>query len=460
MRNRAGVWALVLTCGAVVSVGVTAGSSGDGLKRRAYLGAALGPVADEARKDRGTEGGAGAAVRSVVPGSAAEAAGLRPGDVVLKANGVPVRTPAELVSTVARGKDGDILSLELTRAGTRADVKVTLKERPREASDRYDTVYGSIVSRAGRQRTILTRPKGPGRHPALLFVQGIGCYSVESLPGQPAAFQRIADDFTGRGYVTLRVEKPGVGDSEGGPCQDVDFETELDGYRQALGMLKRLDSVDPDRVILFGHSLGGLWAPVLASEVPVRGVAVYGTVLKPWYEYELENRRRQLILTGADYPSIDREMRAFATFLHALYIERKAPEKAVEGHPELEELRREMIADGTHIYGRNLAFLRQVAALPTSEYWSKVDAAVLAAWGKADYVSTETDHRMIADLVNRRHAGRGTFLALEGMDHGFSRASSPEERFRQARSGGPSEFNPGIIEALRAWADPLVLPAS
>jgi hypothetical protein len=62
---------------------------------------------------------------------------------------------------------------------------------------------------------------------------------------------------------------------------------------------------------------------------------------------------------------------------------------------------------------------------------------------------------MIADLVNRKNAGRAEFRALEGIDHGLHKASSAAERFAEAQAGGPSEFNPVIIEVLRGWADPL-----
>src|SRR5262249_39562840 len=161
------------------------------------------------------------------------------------------------------------------------------------------------------------------------------------------------------------------------------------------------------------------WAPVLAAEEPVKGVAVYGTVLKPWYEYELENRRRQLLLEGLPFPEVDRQMRAFAAFLFHVYAEKTPPLQVAREHPELAEVQSALAPDGVHMYGRSVAFMRQVAALPVSESWAKVDAHVLAAWGKGEYVSTEADHRMLADLINRRHPGRGTFLAVDGMDHGF-----------------------------------------
>ena len=91
--------------------------------------------------------------------------------------------------------------------------------------------------------------------------------------GQPGLVRTIAT----RGYVTMRVEKSGVGDSEGPPCGEIGYSQELEGYGAALAALKRHPSVDSDKVYLLGISLGGVFAPVLAGGNPVRGIIVYGT---------------------------------------------------------------------------------------------------------------------------------------------------------------------------------------
>ncbi len=72
----------------------------------------------------------------------------------------------------------------------------------------------------------------------MFLIQGIGLASIDNPVGPLSSYKTIIDDFTRHGFVTLRVDKPGCGDSEGGPARDVDFDTELDGYRQALKMLK------------------------------------------------------------------------------------------------------------------------------------------------------------------------------------------------------------------------------
>ena len=456
--RMSGAWLLVL--GIVFSSSAKA-SAADELKRRGFLGAALGPVSPKVQKAQKLPTNEGAVVLSVIPDSSAEAGGVIEGDVFVAIDSTPIMSPATAIAAVNARKGGEVFKLHIVRnEGEKLALEIKLKERPREESETFDIVYGSLVSKAGRLRTIVSRPRSSGKHPALLFIQGIGCYSVESLGAtRPAEFQLIASEFTKHGFITLRVEKPGCGDSEGGPCEDVDFETELDGYRQALKALKGLDGVDSANVFLFGHSLGGLWAPVVASEEPVKGVAVYGTVLKPWYEYELENRRRQLILSETPYPAIDADLRAFTSFLHALYFDKKSIEEIGKEHPELREMTRSLSPDGSHMYGRSVTFMRQVAGLRMSDYWEKLDCHVLAAWGKAEYISTESDHRQLADLINARHPGHGTFLALEGMDHGFHRASSAKDRFKDARAGVQSEFNPLITQTLLAWAESLAKPS-
>src|SRR6516162_8333703 len=64
---------------------------------------------------------------------------------------------------------------------------------------------------------ILTRPAGPGKHPAVYIIGGLGCYSLDNVkPDDPYTY--LIAGFTQRGFVTMRVDKNGEGESGGPPC--------------------------------------------------------------------------------------------------------------------------------------------------------------------------------------------------------------------------------------------------
>jgi pimeloyl-ACP methyl ester carboxylesterase len=427
-----------------------------GLPRRAFLGTALGPVTDEVRQERGLgPEQAGAVVLQVIPGSTAEAAELQPGDVVTRLDETPIDGPAALVQAMSQARAGAAAALHLIRDGKPLTKDVTLRERPRESSDDFDVIYGAVESRGHRLRTIVTRPRGDGPFPALFLIQGIGLATVDNAMGPLESYRTITHDLTRHGFVTIRVDKPGIGDSEGGPARDVDFETELDGYRQALKAVKALPFVDPDRVLLFGHSMGGAMAPLLAAEAPVRGIAVYGTLATTWHEYMLENVRRQLELGGEDAAEIDQTMRHEAAIQHYLFAENQSPAEIVAKHPELQPRLAYIMPDDRYFVDRSLDFFRQLARTSLCGAWQRYDGRVLALWGRADFVSSEADHERIARLVNRDHPGHATFRALDGIDHGFNPAESPEDALLRAQQG-PGEFHPLILDTLRDWARSVV----
>jgi pimeloyl-ACP methyl ester carboxylesterase len=421
-----------------------------GLKRGAFLGASVAPVPDEARDRLKLEPRQGALVNGVIPASTAEAIGLRPGDVILGIDGAKVEGPGDLVQKIGRRKAGDRAMVEYRRGDEALAQEVTLKGRPFESSDAHEVEYGSVVARAGRLRTILTRPRGAGKHPALMLIQGIGTFSVDNPRGALEGYAAIIDDFTRRGFVTLRVDKPGCGDSEGGPADEVDFDTELDGYRQGLGMLAGRDDVDASNVFVFGHSMGGVMAPLLGPGVPVRGIIAYGTIARTWAEYIPENFRRQGELAGMPYAAIDRQARDDATLITRLYADNLTPKEIAEKYPDLRRRVEESFPDGRTIANRGPAFFRQLAAKNPGGAWEAFDGHALAIWGRADFVSNEDDHALIARIVNRGHPGRGTFLALEGTDHGLLKAASPRESLTRTK---PGEFNPAVLEACHAWVE-------
>jgi hypothetical protein len=108
------------------------------------------------------------------------------------------------------------------------------------------------------------------------------------------------------------------------------------------------------------------------------------------------------------------------------------------------------ITEDRYFLDRSLTFFRQLADKNLGAGWESFKGQALAIWGKADFVSPEDDHALIARIVDRDHPGHGTFLAMDGIDHGFNKAASRRVSFERGQSRQPGEFNPAILEVCRA----------
>jgi serine protease DegQ len=83
----------------------------------------------------GVPDGTGILIREVRPGMAAEKAGLKAGDVIVKVDGKPVRTLAELRSQLRDKGEQKSVSLAILRKGAEMSVAVTIeKPQPVEST--------------------------------------------------------------------------------------------------------------------------------------------------------------------------------------------------------------------------------------------------------------------------------------------------------------------------------------
>src|SRR5262245_59387316 len=139
---------------------MTTSTGADELRRRADWGFRM--VSDSAC----------ATVRGVQTGSAADDAGLRDGDCVVRINDVALDTQGAIRAVRRRFRGGDRVRLHVVRDGQTRNVDLTLAPLPRERIPGCEVRYGSIVtSRGDRVRTVLTRPAGSkGRLPTIVFV--------------------------------------------------------------------------------------------------------------------------------------------------------------------------------------------------------------------------------------------------------------------------------------------------
>jgi pimeloyl-ACP methyl ester carboxylesterase len=220
----------------------------------------------------------------------------------------------------------------------------------------------------------------------------------------------------GSGYATLRMDKPGVGESQG-QCWKADFQSEIEGWQAAFDSLAKYDFVDQKRIFVLGLSNGGGFSPLAAREHPVRGFVSAGSWGRTWYEHMLELERRRLTADGKPPAEVNASVKIFADFYNLYLIKGMTPGQVLSQHPEWKALWYDE-PDGQ--YGRPAAFYQQLPALNLGEAWQKVDAPVLVIRGGADDVMSRADSEAIAQIVNQIHPGKARYMEIDGMGHGFT----------------------------------------
>ena len=388
----------------------TAANGAEPLRRRAELGFASG----------GFTPGAGISVAGVMPGSAAARAGLRVGDHIVRIGNRPLTTGLDAEAGLASLRSRESVALQIVRLGKAFGLQVVFEAMPLDAMPDVDFSYEEIQNpRSGwRQRVILSRPRSaPGPLPAVFFIPWLSCDSVEAAPaargGIEALLYRIASES---GLVLMRVEKPGVGDSEG-VCSETDLDSELAGNRAAFVALQKHRWVDPARVVAMGQSFAGGLLPLVAPREDTRGYLFLNSWLRTWLERLLEFERRQLEAQGLSAGEVSARMRRLAE-LYGLVLEGGlTPAEAIRRKPELGLVWDDAPA---HQYGRPIRFLQQLQATNVSAAWEEVDRPTLAIYGEADIVMSRADHERVVAVVNRNRPGAAQLLTVPGMDHGLS----------------------------------------
>lgn len=135
----------------------------------------------------------------------------------------------------------------------------------------------SIVSGLVTLPATLSMPKGDGPFPGVVLVHGSGPQDRDETIGGTRVFQDLAQGLASRGIAVLRYEKrTKVFQKELAGTRDMTLNDEVvDDAVAALAVLRAAPGVDPAKVFVVGHSLGGFLAPRIAS----RGGGAAGVVL-------------------------------------------------------------------------------------------------------------------------------------------------------------------------------------
>lgn len=322
---------------------------------------------------------------------------------------------------------------------------------PRETYPRVDVIYDSVTAPDGtRLRTIITKPRDTnGKLPAIFVAGWLSCDSVEAPADTKdesgLVFRGLAQM---PGFVLFRMDKQGVGDSEG-VCGETDFDSELAGYRTAFRALKNYDFIDPGRVYMLGISNGGGFAPLVpesdAQQAQVCGYISVGGWVKTWFEHMLEIERRRFALMGKSPGEVNDRMKGAATLYHEWLIKGRSVDDILNEQPQLADLWPEG-KDHAHLYGRPLRFYQQLQELNLADAWSGVRVPTYVLRGAFDWIMSREDSELISTYVNK-NGDLASFYEIPDTGHTFQHYLNLVDAFKGKRA----PFDPKMIGLLAGW---------
>lgn len=413
--NNHHLFLMIFTCAFLF---VSFSSYAQALPRKVKLGATI------------TQTNEGVEVVKVHFGSA-ENIKLLSGDVILDINKEPVKDDKHLIEILERQNVGATANLTVLRNGKKVKLKGALEGIPRETSDFYEVIYDRAPYKGGELSVIINKPTNEGKMPAMLFIPGYTCSSIDNLSDNHP-YKRIIDAYAKAGFVTLRIEKSGLGDSRNTPaCESCDLKDEIVNFQVGLDKLKSLPYVDTNKIIIFGHSMGGIVAPALSAKNSVAGVIVYGTTAKSWFEYQIEMYRTQNLLAGLDPLTYEQSVVEQYELNYRYFVKKESlTDLAQDPHfDSLLQVHWGYDGDGK-IFSRNAEYWRQIQDMPHLEHWKNTTAKVLVQFGESDFQAFSLpDHQQIVRTVNYYHSDNASLLSYPLTDHFFAQSGTMQEAY-------------------------------
>ncbi|MEL7121502.1 MAG: FG-GAP-like repeat-containing protein [Bacteroidota bacterium] len=367
-------------------------------------------------------------VKATVPNSTADAMGIKAGDILLSVNDKALIEQPVLYNVLGSSKYDDPISFEVLRGEKKLKLTGKMKARVRVPHNaNAEILLEEVPFRDGLMRAIVNKPKGKGPFKTIFYLQGYPCQSVD-YQNPNLTLLKLMHRWVDQGYAVFRVEKPGAGQSYNcRPCDEMTFEDELEGFTNGYEKLLSLDFVDKENVILYGHSLGGIVAPYLASKFNPKGVMTYGTLVNPWEEYVIDMMRYQQTVLGVDYAQNEKELRSVKDILYQVFSLKKDIRSLSISNQQKHILddKLDINTEKATMAGRPLKFWVNLNEYNPTAFWKGVNAKVLSMYGSSDIQAIDASGaERIAEIVNFYHPGNARFELIQNADHGLATVPS------------------------------------
>lgn len=436
--------------------------SAQNIKRKGYLGVALyTTLPDSLIKKMSLATSQGALVKAVLPGSTAQKIGVLPADLIVECNAKKINSAADLILKAQEIKSGDKVSVTLIRNNKKEIFSGISESKPLEQSAKMNIEYGEFKFENTFIRTIYRSPKDTEPIGTVYFIQGIPCYSLDNMKEDDPT-KLALNTMIQNGFAVYIVEKLGMGDSYSNiPCSQLGFNKELEVFKEGYKNLVKRKDIDTNKIFIFGHSLGGVTAPILAQQFQPKGVIVYGTVLKPWSDYLLDAFVIQKRHYKENLALLQDTLEFVKPFFYDFFYGKKSVSdicKTTKGQRALEIAMGYDSQTKLGLANRTLEFHKEINQHNLPKAWKNTRSYVMAIYGESDIAANNSvDHKEIINCVNEAHPGKGEFVLMPRTNHMFQEIGTMEDYIKMQQDPvkyeqfASTKFNTKLFELICNW---------
>ena len=257
----------------------------------------------------------------------------------------------------------------------------------------------------------LSVPGGSGPFPALVLVQGSGPHDQDETIGPNKPFKDLAWGLSSRGVVVLRYVKRTLkyGKESGtDPARLTVMDEVIEDARAGAALLAALPEVNPKRVYVLGHSLGGMLAPRIAEgDAHTAGIIIMAGSTRPFGAIVVEQVKYLAGLHGQPTEAAQKQIQA-------------AEEAAKQIDSPTLTASETVKVLGVSVPGSYFLDLRNYAPAETA---ARLKIPILVLQGARDYQVTRADF----EGWKKALAGesRATFILYPGLTHLFMESAAP-----------------------------------
>ena len=276
----------------------------------------------------------------------------------------------------------------------------TRAQAVRNATDIDVRIPSSGFSLAGT----LTTPPASGarvRSPAVVLVGGSGAVDRDGVMAGIPLFAQLAGDLAERGFVVLRYDKRGIGQS-GGRLETVTLREYAEDVVAAVRWLESRKDVDKRRIAVVGHGEGASVAMLAAArEKKISALVPMAAVGTPGVDFILEQQQYSLDLLKVPEPERSPKIE----------LQKKILQAAISG-TGWEELPPEIRARADSPWYRSLLLF------DPAETMARIKQPVLIVHGELDKQVPVHHAKRLAELANaRKKAPPASLAVLPKLNH-------------------------------------------